>query len=282
MAGLPPQEQMVPMAVPVGGWSQGGGGNVPVATGMSPSQYAGLFQPSGTSGPGGSIKGPGFEICGRDSQIIMFMLKPGEEIMMEPGAMVHANGELTVKTSVGECGQALHRACCAGESMFRLHYLNESSVPQSVSATPVTPSKIIPVDLRQYSGIVVAKGAYFCAKGSDLRIGSKMVSSIAAMLGAGNIILTTLDGSGMCFISGAGTIIQKHLVPGESHIIDNAAFLCCSPSVQISAKRAGSLATMCAGGQGLVNTELIGPGMIMYQSMSAEKVAKFLMPGQPQ
>ncbi|KAJ1472916.1 hypothetical protein T484DRAFT_1838478, partial [Baffinella frigidus] len=106
----------------------------------------------------------------------------------------------------------------------------------------------------------------------------------------------------------------SHLVPGESHIIDNAAFLCCSPSVQISAKRAGSLATMCAGGQGLVNTELIGPGMIMYQSMSAEKllgpgvityqsmstekligpgmvmyqsmsaekVAKFLMPGQPQ
>ena len=43
------------------------------------------------------------------------------------------------------------------------------------------------MDLGSYSGIVVAKGAYFAVMGSDLQIGSKMVhppSEDAAHVGA--------------------------------------------------------------------------------------------------
>jgi hypothetical protein len=68
----------------------------------------------------------------------------------------------------------------------------------------------------------------------------------------------------------------QELAAGESHVIDNDAFLCCSASVTIDVKMAGSAGAMCVGGQGLFNTEFRGPGMIMYQSMSSMKVAHFL------
>jgi uncharacterized protein (AIM24 family) len=60
---------------------------------------------------------------------------------------------------------------------FRLQFSNSTSAPLHVSATPVTPSKIVPVDLAQHYGITIAKGAYFAITGPDIRLGTKIVSN---------------------------------------------------------------------------------------------------------
>ena len=126
---------------------------------------------------------------------------------MEPGAMVHINEGVEPSMKIGGCGD-----CCAGESLFRLKYQNTTGVQQSVSLTPVFPAKVVPVDLTRYSGMVIQKGAYFATTGTELKIGVFMPVKLGACIGAGALLLSTISGNGIAFLSGGGTILQVCLL----------------------------------------------------------------------
>ena len=192
---------------------------------------------------------------------------------MEPGAMVHINEGVEPSMKIGGCGDL-----CAGESLFRLKYQNTTGTQQSVSLTPVFPAKVVPVDLTRYSGMVIQKGSYFATTGTELKIGVFMPMKLGMCIGAGALLLSTIRGNGIAFLSGGGTIVQKQLAVGESYVLDTSCFLAAEQSVQVSVRCVGGLKMCCFGGKGLFNTEFTGPGLIIFQSMPVSKAAQAFFP----
>ena len=64
------------------------------------------------------------------------------------------------------------------------------------------------------------------------------------------------------------TVVQKNLEEGESIIVDTECVLAWAQTVKIEVRRAGGIFGMIGGGEGIFNTLLTGPGMIMIQSFN--------------
>ena len=245
-------------------------GAVPTAAPATVIDHCGLLLPHTQSH---NYAGASWQVLGRDSQLVMVNLKPDEELMMEPGALVHANEGVEPNVSMGGCKDALQRSCCAGESLFRLHYKNKTRAYQALSLTPAYPAKVVPVDLTRYSGMTIQKMSYFATTGTDLKFSTYMPAKIGACIGGGNLLMTRITGSGIVFLSGGGTIVQKQLAPGEKYVLDTDCFMACEHTVSLSVRCAGDFKLALCGGKGIFNTELQGPGLVIFQSMPAKKAA---------
>jgi len=77
-----------------------------------------------------------------------------------------------------------------------------------------------------------------------------------------------IEGTGLALISANGTIIQKVLAPGETIIIDTNCILAFAESCKLDLRRAGGIGGMIGGGEGIFNTTLTGPGLVLVQSMN--------------
>ena len=74
----------------------------------------------------------------------------------------------------------------------------------------------------------------------------------------------------MALIAANGTIIQKVLVAGESIIIDTDCILAFAESCKLDIRRAAGIVGMVGGGEGIFNTVLTGPGLVLVQSMNEQ------------
>ena len=117
-----------------------------MAQSLSLLDKCGLLLPHAQSS---SFAGASWQIVGRDSQMLIMSMQPGDEVTMEPGAMIFVPEGVESDTSLAGCN-----ALCAGESLFRLRYTNKTAQPQSMGLTPTWPAKIIPVDLTRYRQVM--------------------------------------------------------------------------------------------------------------------------------
>lgn len=69
-------------------------------------------------------------------------------------------------------------------------------------------------------------------------------------------------------IAASGTIIQKVLEQGETIIIDSNCVLAFAQSCKLDVRRAAGIVGMIGGGEGIFNTTLTGPGLVLVQSMN--------------
>ncbi len=159
--------------------------------------------------------------------------------------------------------------------MFRVHYVNKSGQPRTITLTSPYPSgKLISVDISKSKGMVMKKGAWTASIGSQVEFGYKLAQNLTTGCCAGQgLILTTINGSGTSFLNAGGTVFQRVLAQGEKITVDTSALVACEASVDIGVKRAGSIMMMCCGDEGLFVCELTGPGLIIIQSMPVEKAA---------
>jgi uncharacterized protein (AIM24 family) len=81
-----------------------------------------------------------------------------------------------------------------------------------------------------------------------------------------------------------GTVVKKRLEAGESILVDGDSILCFESSITVEVRAVGNgsftgnLAAICCAGEGIFNTELIGPGTIYLQSMSIDKLRRLFPP----
>ncbi len=85
-------------------------------------------------------------------------------------------------------------------------------------------------------------------------------------------MLLKVTGTGTVFLLGGGTIMEKVLAPGEALVVDTHSVVGFTESVQYGTQKAGDCTAMCCGGEGLFNTLLTGPGLVIVQSMSKERL----------
>lgn len=207
------------------------------------------------------------------SQILEVDVLPGQSVTAEPGTMLFMTPGMGMGADIGGCGQGCKRSCCAGESFFRLHLVNQGQSVERVGLTPSFPARIVPIDLNQHSGLVMNSGAFLGATGADWRIELQRVAGVGICCCAGQgLFLNRLHGSGTVFLNAGGSVMTNTLAEGEEMIIDRHSLLAMQSTVRLGIRRAGGCMVCCCAGQGLFNTVLTGPGWVMVHSMGLSKL----------
>eukprot|EP00930_Biecheleria_cincta_P035996 TRINITY_DN2471_c0_g1_i2.p1 TRINITY_DN2471_c0_g1~~TRINITY_DN2471_c0_g1_i2.p1 ORF type:complete len:284 (+),score=46.90 TRINITY_DN2471_c0_g1_i2:87-938(+) len=228
----------------------------------------------GPSSAASAPPGCSHTISGSDfSQVVEITVPPGGTVTAEPGTMLYMDPDMKMGADVGGCGQGCKRCCCAGESFFRLHLKNHGAREQKVALTPKFPAKIVPVELGQHSGMIVNRGAFLGAIGTDWSVNLQMARNASVGLcGGQGIFMNTLHGSGMAFLNAGGTVMTKTLEAGETIVVDHHSILAFSRADMLGVRRTGGCMVCCCAGQGLFNATLTGPGFVMLHSMALAKL----------
>lgn len=224
-----------------------------------------------------------YKIIGDDLQLVEVELDPGETVIAEAGAMCYMEDNITFEAKMGDgssqedglFGKLLSagKRALAGQSVFLTHFTNQGRDKRVVSFAASYPGKIIPVDLKEYNGSLLAqKESFLCAAR-----GTKVDIAFTKRLGAGffggeGFILERLTGDGLTFLTAGGTIVKKEL-NNEVIRIDTGCIVAFTEGIEYDIERAGGLKTMFFGGEGLFLATLRGTGTVYLQSLPFSRLA---------
>ncbi len=100
----------------------------------------------------------------------------------------------------------------------------------------------------------------------------------SGFFGGEGFILEKLTGPGTVFIHGGGDFVEFTLAAGEVLQVDTGCVVGFDESVDYDIQLAGGIKTALFGGEGLFLTTLTGPGRVLVQSMTLEKLRRELTP----
>lgn len=222
-----------------------------------------------------------YEIHGDNLQIVRVRLKPGQELFAEAGKMLYKTPSVQweTKMSGGSLGEKLWGALkrkVMGESLF-LTYFRASS-PGEVAFAGDYPGRIQAFDLQAGQSILVQRDGFLAAQ-SSAQLNIAFVKRLGAgFFGGEGFILQKLTGPGLVFIHAGGDHIEFTLKPGEMLQVDTGCVVGFDESVQYDIQFVGGIKTAIFGGEGLFLATLTGPGRVIVQSMTLEKLRRGLAP----
>ena len=224
-----------------------------------------------------------YEIVGDDLQFVEVTLDPGETVIGEAGAMLFMEENIDFEAKMGDGAspgggmwsklKGAGKRALAGESLFLTHFTNHSRERRTVAFSAEFPGKIVPVDLAEMGGELIAqKDAFLCAA-----LGTRIDIAFQRNIGAGlfggeGFILQRLRGDGMAFLSAGGTVVEKRL-DGGSLSVDTGCLVAMETGIRYSIERAGNLKSMLFGGEGLFLANLSGHGRVWLQSLPFARFA---------
>merc|ERR1740121_597999 len=142
-----------------------------------------------------------------------------------------------------------------------------------IGLAPRFNANIIPVDLDTFPDLVIRGGSFLAAQDMDINIETRRVKNLAGAMGGHGLLVHPLKGRGIVFLNAGGTIMTRTLRPREELYASSGSVVAFQDSVDFSVQFVGGgLANVCCGGQGLLNTKLVGPGLIILQSLSLHEL----------
>ena len=99
-----------------------------------------------------------------------------------------------------------------------------------------------------------------------------------AFFGGEGFILEKLTGPGTVFIHAGGDFVEFDLGPGEVLQVDTGCIVGFDDGVDYDIQMVGGIKTAIFGGEGLFLATLRGPGKVVIQSMTLEKMRRELAP----
>lgn len=224
-----------------------------------------------------------YKIHGDDMQVVSIILDPQETVIAEAGAMNWMEDDISFEAKMGDgskpkagfWGNVLSagKRFMTGESIFMTHFTNHGVSKRTVAFSAPYPGKIVPLDLSEIGGgILCQKDAFLCAA-----LGTSVDIAFTKRLGTGffggeGFILQKIQGDGMAFMHGGGTILKKTL-KGEKIKVDTGCIVGFTPGVDYDIQRAGNLKSMFFGGEGLFLATLSGYGTVYLQSLPFSRLA---------
>lgn len=201
---------------------------------------------------------------------------PGEQIKVEPGAMVsHTDGMVSETKAEGGLFGGLKRMV-AGESFFQ----NTWKAPSGGGEITLAPS--LPGDMvtLQIGGgdFLLASGGYVASE-TGVSIDASWGGS-KGFFGGGGLVLLRVSGSGKVVAATYGAIEERILAAGEKYIVDTGHVVGFDATMGFSVTKSGGWKSTILGGEGLV-CQLTGPGRVLMQSRSTEAFLGWLIPKLP-
>src|SRR4029079_4786591 len=234
-----------------------------------------------------------YKIFGDDLQYVEVELDPMEAAVAEAGGMMYMEDGIQMETIFGDGSQqnsgflgalmGAGKRLITGESMFMTVFQNRAQGKKRVAFGAPYPGKIIPVHLSEVGGELLAqKDSFLCAaKGVSLGIAFTKRFG-AGLFGGEGFILQRLQGDGLAFIHGGGTLYQRALAPGELIRVDTGCIVAFQPTVTYDIQMVGGIKSALFGGEGLFFATLRGPGTVWLQSLPLSRLAGRITAASPQ
>jgi uncharacterized protein (TIGR00266 family) len=225
-----------------------------------------------------------YDIEGHNLQIARVHLQPGQEIYAEAGKMIYKSATVDWTTrmtgqSIGDKIFGAIKRKLMGESLF-FTYFRSNSVVGQVGFAGHYPGKIQVFDLAAGQVMMVQRDGFLFAQ-STVTLDIAMVRRLGAgLLGGEGFILQKLTGPGLVFIHAGGDHVDFTLAPGETLQVQSGHLVAFEPSVNYDIQMVGSIRTAIFGGEGLFLTTLTGPGRVILQSMTLERLRHELAPAE--
>jgi uncharacterized protein (TIGR00266 family) len=222
-----------------------------------------------------------YSIQGDNLQVARIKLRPGQEIYAEAGKMVYKTANVRWETrmtggSIGDKILGALRRTVIGESVFLTYFRCEGA--GEVGFAGNYPGKLTVFDLEPGRSVLAQRDAFVLAE-STVQLNVALVKKLGAgFFGGEGFILERLTGPGKVFIHGGGDFVEFSLNLGEVLQVNTGCIVAFDESVGYDIEMVGGIKTAIFGGEGLFMATLTGPGRVIVQSMTLEKLRRELAP----
>ncbi|QSQ11537.1 TIGR00266 family protein [Myxococcus landrumensis] len=225
-----------------------------------------------------------FEIHGDDLQFVEVELDPQEAAVAEAGTLMYMDDGIEMETIFGDGSEkksgflgsllGAGKRLLTGESLFTTVFLNRGSGKRKVAFAAPYPGKIIPVNLKELGGELIAQKDSFLAAAKGVSLGIAFQKKLGTgLFGGEGFIMQRLQGDGLAFIHAGGTLLERTLAPGEVLRVDTGCIVAFQPSVDYDIQMVSGIKTAFFGGEGLFFATLRGPGKVWLQSLPFSRLA---------
>ena len=222
-----------------------------------------------------------WNIVGETQQTLHIDLAPGQCVVAQRGAMQYMSEGIDTEVRFGG-----FRLAMGGDGLWKIVFWNNTGGPGYVGITNHLPGTLIPIDMSRYpSGFLCRRDSWVAHINDETRltIGSVLSSNFscaAKCCGGMPLIMQKVIGGAWVFLGAHGTIVQKELQPGEQIVCDGQSIVGMMETVGVEIRGAGTGMAMLCAGEGLFNTVLTGPGLVILESLPIGKLRK-LFPRPP-
>jgi uncharacterized protein (TIGR00266 family) len=159
------------------------------------------------------------QIRGKESQIAVIELEPGQVLRAESGAMMYMTDGVEMSTTTGGGLSSGFQRMLTGQNFFISDY-TYSGPPGTKGVVALGtdfPSKIVRLNVNELGGkIVCQKGALLCAS-HTVNIEMEFTKNFkSGFFGGEGFVLQKLTGDGDVFVKAGGTLIRRDLKEGET------------------------------------------------------------------
>ena len=221
-----------------------------------------------------------YQIIGEPLPVAVCTVNPGETLISKRGSMAWMTPNMKMETKGnGGLGKMIGRLA-SGESAFQNRFTAEggeglvafaSSFPGSIRAYEISPGNEMVV---QKSGFLASDEGVELSVFFQKKLG-------AGLAGGEGFIMQKLSGNGTALIEIDGFAVEYELEAGQSMVIDNGYLAAMSATCTMDVQMNKGIKNMLFGGEGMFNTIITGPGIIVLQTMPITGVASALIPFLP-
>ena len=222
-----------------------------------------------------------YSIQGDNLQVARIQLKPGQQIYAEAGKMVYKTPNVYWETrmsgsTLGEKLLGALKRTVMGESIFLTYFHCDSA--GEVGFAGNYPGKLVVFDLVPGQSMLAQRDAFVVAE-STVQLNVALVKRLGAgFFGGEGFILEKLTGPGKVFIHGGGDFVEFTLDPGAMLQVNTGCIVAFDESVGYDIEMVGGIKSALFGGEGLFLATLTGPGRVIVQSMTLEKMRREFAP----
>jgi uncharacterized protein (TIGR00266 family) len=217
-----------------------------------------------------------FQVSGDQAPFINLVMKPGKEMIVEPGTMMTMGMDVSMRPILGDgreqgVGSKLWNAfkrAVSGENIVMSAFKNEAKNEQLLQLAVPHPGEIMPVNLNDHGGMLICQqGAFMAApKGVTIDIHFKKKLGVGLFGGQG-FIMQKLMGQDWVFLNAGGNLSVHDLQEGEKLKIDTGSLVAATSAVDMDFEMVKGVGSMLFGGEGLFHCTATGPGRVWVQSM---------------
>ena len=225
-----------------------------------------------------------YKIYGDDMQFVEVELDPQEAALAEAGGMMYMEDGIEMETIFGDGSQqntgfmgalmGAGKRLLTGESLFMTVFVNKASGKRKLAFGAPYPGSIVPVNLSQVGGELIAQKDSFLCAAKGVSIGIAFQKRLGAgFFGGEGFIMQRLQGDGLAFVHAGGTLHERTLSPGETLRVDTGCIVAFQSTVDYDIQYVGKIKSALFGGEGLFFATLKGPGKIWLQSLPLSRMA---------
>lgn len=230
-----------------------------------------------------------YRIFGEEMQCVEIELDPQETAVGEPGSFMMMDDGIQMQTIFGDGSNqqsgglfgklmSAGKRLLTGENLFMTAFTNAGSGKKKVYFAAPYAGKIIPLNLEQLGGRIIAqKDAFLCAA-KGVSIGIEFQKRLGTgLFGGEGFIMEKLEGDGLAFCHAGGYVLERELQPGELLKIDTGCIVAFQASVDYDIQFVGGIKNTVFGGEGLFFATLRGPGKVWIQSLPVSRLASRIL-----